>query len=156
MGRYAFILIGLIAVLMVSGCASTAPPVDDGRPGGDEGAGQYAPAKTPAEAFSAYRRAIDDGDYEGFKSAVPSSIVRTMDEQIPGGMTEENFRQVFSMLKSFMVPAADVLIDDEESGSGWTNWTVSERGNPQSTGTISFILEDGVWKVLEERWKGSP
>ena len=155
MEKSILLLFAIIAVLIISGCTSKAPPSGDGD--GDAGmdADVYVPAGTPGEAFEAYRKAIDDGDYEGFKMSVPSSIVRTMDEQIPGGMTEENFRQVFSMLKDFMVSADDVLIDDEESGSGWTNWTVSERGNPQSTGTISFILEDGGWKVVEERWKSS-
>jgi hypothetical protein len=155
MGRSELLLFSIIAVLIISGCTSTAPPPDDGG-GGDQGdARVYVPAGTPREAFEAYRQAIDDGDFDSFRKSVPSSIVRTMDEQIPGGMSDENFRQVFSMIKSFMVPVDDVLIEDEKSGSGWANWTVSDKDDPKTSGTISFEFEDGGWKVLKEEWKSS-
>jgi hypothetical protein len=148
-----FVMVLMLAVLAVSGCASVTQP-DTGDQAGTEGEARvYVPAKTPREAFEAYRRAIDEGDFEGFKMSVPAQIVSTMEEQMPKGMTEDNFRQVFSMMKAFMVPADDLVIEEEERGSDWTNWTVRDRNDPESTGTISFIKEADGWKVLKEQWK---
>ena len=153
MDKHIFLLLGIIAVLIVSGCASLISSGTDGQPSMDGDAKVYVPAETPREAFEAYRMAIEDGDYVGFKKSVPDRIVRTMEKLLPGRMTEENFRQVFSMMNAFMVPTDDVLIVDETSGDGWTNWTVSDRSDPKSTGTISFLKEADGWKVLREEWK---
>jgi hypothetical protein len=153
MDKHISLLLGIIAVLLVSGCASSMPGGTDGQPPVEGDADVYVPAETAREAFEAYRRAIDEGDYADFKKSVPAGIVRTMEEQMPGGMTEENFRQVFSIMNAFMVPTDDVLIEDETSGDGWTNWTVSDRNDPKSTGTISFLKEADGWKVLREEWK---
>ncbi len=154
MNSSAFIILGMIAVLAISGCASTGPAQLGSQP---DGAAEktYEPAQTPRQAFDAYREAIEEGDLEGFRRYVPREIMQEMDEQIPGGMTDENFKQVFALLSAFMVPAGDILVVDEESSEGSVNWTVSDMNDPKASGRIMFVREDGSWRVLKEEWEST-
>jgi hypothetical protein len=153
MNSSAIIILGIISVLVISGCASTVPQGD--QPDGAGTEKTYEPAQTPRQAFDAYRKAIDEGDFEGFKRYVPSKIMQEMNEQIPGGMSEENFEQIFALLSAFMVPAADILVVDEATSEDSVNWTVSDMSDPKATGTIMFVREDGSWKMLKEEWKSA-
>jgi hypothetical protein len=145
-------ILGIVAVLVISGCAST-DTAPTGSGDGDGAASAAGTAQTPRHVFEAYRRAIDEGDLEAFKNAIPAEMIETMEAEMPGGMSEETFRQVFGMMKPFMVPVSDVLVEEEKIEGNTANWTVSDKNDPNNRGTISFVKEGGYWKMLKEEWE---
>jgi len=167
MSRSIVLIIGIVAVLAASGCIATpitTPKMGEQMPaagaGDQEGEGvvsppAFDPAETPREAFEAYRKAIDERDVGAFKNSIPSDMLAAMEEQIPGGMTDENFKQLLALMSALLVPAGDIVIGEETIDGDSANWTVSDKNDPNNTGTIKFVKEDGTWKLLKEEWESS-
>jgi hypothetical protein len=101
----------------------------------------------PAKAYAKYHRACIAGDVAQILASVTSNNRKEMDSY-----EKAEFQAVINFLRvrpSKIKIGKPVIADDEAS------FTVegSESTGEKATGSIKMILEDGKWKVAEDKWK---
>ncbi|HEX9860658.1 MAG TPA: hypothetical protein VGB23_05595, partial [Nitrospirota bacterium] len=95
------------------------------------------------DVFVEYRAALDKGDMDGIRSRVSSDVAKQMDG--PGASMMLGMMQAF-VPKQVVVTGADII------GDTGTLVVEAEQEGGVITGTVSFVKEDGAWKVAREDW----
>jgi len=122
----------------IAGKAAPAPPVAlKGKPlpagGGD-----------PGKAYDAYRAILVKGDIAGIKKAVAAERAKQVDDP--------DFKKMLPMIQA-MEPKNVKITGGAIDGNTATLKAAAKDGKETSKGTITMVLEGGVWKVKEESWE---
>ena len=135
------------AVLVVSGCTTeSGSSPQDGSPSGT----QAGTSSTPQAAFEAYRDAIADRDIEALKQSIAGSTILQMQTQL--GPLEDNADMIFDLLGTYAPSKDDIVIESETILGDSAEWVVSDQRDSSMSGTVTFNLKDGIWKVVKESW----
>lgn len=95
------------------------------------------------DVYTEYRNALDTGDMDGVKSRVSREVREKLDG--PGGEMMAGIMRAF-VQKQVYATGADI------SGDSGTLYVESEQSGGVVSGKISFVKEDGEWKVAKEDW----
>lgn len=95
------------------------------------------------DVYTEYRNALDTGDIEDVKSRVAKEVREKLDG--PGGEMMVGIMRAF-VQKQVYATGADI------SGDSGTLYVESEQDGGVVSGKISFVKEDGEWKVAKEDW----
>lgn len=157
MEKTIFLILGMVFVLIISGCTSVSDNYDNNKDMEPDRTSNTQQQKTstvnanPQAAFNAYRDAIANKDIEAFRKNIDSGVLAEMESNL-GALTGDTADMIFGIMATFMVDINDVVIENENIVGDTAEWTVSEKGKPGSAGIITFKKESGSWKVVEEKW----
>jgi hypothetical protein len=110
--------------------------------GGEGGAGGVDPA-SPEGAFRAYRQAIRDGELDDLKAVLAADALTGLESVSPDA--------VIPMLQSFL-PTGEEVGATEIDGDSATVHLTAVNEEQKVSGSVSFVKEDGQWKVKKEHW----
>lgn len=113
------------------------------------GGGKDLEATPQAKAYRVLLKAVDDGDYEGYKKAMVAEASKSIDEQTKEmGMTPKKAMEFMKAMAPTDVKLTDLKVDGKKAtlsatgkSEGETNW-----------GTIELAEENGTWKVGHQSW----
>ena len=122
----------------IAGKAAPAPPAAlKGKPlpagGGD-----------PGKAYDSYRATLVKGDLAGIKKAVAADRAKQVDDP--------DFKKMLPMIQA-MEPKNVKITGGAIDGNTATLNATAKDGKETSKGTITMVLEGGVWKVKDESWE---
>ncbi|MFI5293824.1 MAG: hypothetical protein ACHQ0Y_02225 [Thermodesulfovibrionales bacterium] len=101
----------------------------------------------PVKAYKDYYRAVMGGDAGAMKKNLAAKSLKEFES-----MDAKEQEMVLEMMK--MRPEALKIAKPAIAGSEATFKAEGKEGTGVSTGTIKMLLEDGRWKVLEDKWSG--
>lgn len=108
--------------------------------------------QSPADAYKEiHRRELAANSYEDLLKVRSSRSIAKDPPQ-----SKEEIQQMFVLLK-MMMPKEVTIIGQESKGSEATVRAVAspapgEDPSTKTTGVITLVLENGVWKVDREKW----
>ncbi len=100
----------------------------------------------PVKAYKEYYRAIMAGNLEGIKKYLVGKNLRELE-----AMDAKDREMVLEVLK--MRPEQLKIEKPSVSGDQATFKASGKEGSTASTGSIKMVVEDGAWKVLEDKWE---
>jgi hypothetical protein len=146
MNNKAFSICLILAILLISGCATDSGSPQPGSPSGTQAGG----SPTTQAAFEAYRDAIADRDVEALKRSVAASTILQMQTQL--GPLEENADMIFDLLGKYAPTKDDIAVESEDITGDTAVWVISDKSDPSMSGIVTFSLKNGAWKVVKESW----
>jgi hypothetical protein len=99
----------------------------------------------PVKAYKDYYRAVMAGDTAAIKKNLVAKSLKEFES-----MDAKEQEMVFEMMK--MRPEVLKIAKPAITGNEATFKAEGKEGTGDSTGTIKMQLEDGKWKVLEDKW----
>lgn len=99
----------------------------------------------PVKAYTDFYRAVMGGDAGAMKKNLAAKSLKEFES-----MDAKEQEMVLEMMK--MRPEALKIAKPAIAGSEATFKAEGKEGTGVSTGTIKMLLEDGRWKVLEDKW----
>lgn len=142
----------LVAVLMISGCAQTAQDTG-GTDSGSSGVLQPGAGLGPKAVYMNYKEEFDKAEsYSEYAALVrkygSSDAIEKIDKaSVPMSM----LNSAFEMMKSVAPTASDFASVDEQITGDTATLSITTKDG-ESSGTISMVKEDGVWKVQKDSW----
>ncbi len=100
----------------------------------------------PSKAFGEWVKALFEGDPEGYKKYASKELLQMLPEDV------EELKAGMEFQQSFM-PNMIYIESSEISGNKAELKAVGKRGEEISSGSITMLKEDGVWKVGEQSWE---
>lgn len=106
-------------------------------------------ATPQAKVYAAQAKAIEAGDYEGYKKTMTKASASGMDQQ----MKEMNMdsKKGMEFMKA-MLPTdlkfTSLKVDDKKA----TMLATGKVGGEVNKGTIEFEQEEGQWKIVHQSW----
>jgi len=100
----------------------------------------------PVRAYKEYYRAILAGDAAAMKKNLCSKSLKEFEQ-----MTDPK-DQAMAMGLMQMRPESIKIAKPATTGNEATFKAEGLEGTGLSTGTVKMLLEDGAWKVLEDKW----
>ena len=100
----------------------------------------------PVKAYKEYYKAIMAGDLEGMKRYLAAEHVKDL-----GKMDSKERAMVLDVLK--MRPEQLKIEKPSISGDQATFKVSGQEGSTVSTGSIKMVIENGTWKMLEDKWQ---
>ncbi len=100
----------------------------------------------PVKAYKEYYRAIMAGNSEGIKKYLVAKNLKELE-----AMDAKDREMVFDFLK--MRPEQLKIEKPSVSGDQAAFKASGKEGSAISTGSIKMVIEDGAWKVLEDKWE---
>ena len=100
----------------------------------------------PARAYREYYLAILKGDVEQMGKYLAAANIRQF-ESMDG-------REREMVLELFKMRPKEVKINKPVVSGDQASFTVEDReiSGEKSTGAVKMVLEEGAWKVLEDKW----
>jgi len=141
------VLSGLILILLVSGCSSQQNAPSQ-QPGQNTGAQVSIP--TPRAAFEGYRKALTDKNLDSFLKYVSTSSIQGYESKI--GKLDQNSFNTIAYYASMLPSVGNVVVVTENIQGDTATWAVSDKTDSRKTGTITFVKENGQWKLNKEQW----
>jgi hypothetical protein len=100
----------------------------------------------PVKAYKEYYKAIMTGNFEGMKKYVVAKDLKELEA------TESKERRI--LLADMKIRPEKLRIKKPLITGGQAVFKVSgKEGSTVSTGSIKMVIENGTWKVLEEKWQ---
>ena len=120
----------------------------------------YQPAELSlSDVFQGYRKSLEDHSFDDYKKYVAAASIVELETLFQEEEDREEFNKAFIQIASLIIAFApdvdDVIVEQETIDGDSATWTVSDKSNPDNKGTITFVKEDGQWKMLEESWEES-
>lgn len=129
-----------VAVLIVLGISIAARAADNAK--------DLEP--TPqAKAYRAMLKAIEAGDYEGYKKSMIASAGKELDAQVKA--SGKPAKDLMAFLKK-MVPGDIKLSSLKVEGKKATLEVTGKRDAESMKGSVDLAEESGQWKVNEQSW----
>jgi hypothetical protein len=100
----------------------------------------------PVKAYKEYCKAIMAGDLEGIKKYLVAKNLKELEE-----MDSKEREMVLDVLK--MRPEQLKIEKPSITGDQATFKASGKEGSAVSTGSIKMVIENGTWKVLEDKWQ---
>jgi hypothetical protein len=113
------------------------------------GAAKNVETSPQAKAYRALLKAVEAGDFEGYKKSMTKEAAKGIDQQ-----TKEmglDPKKGMEMMKA-MTPADLKLTALKVEGKKATLEATGKVDNELNKGTISLEQEDGQWKVANQSW----
>ncbi len=104
-----------------------------------------APALSVKKVYAAYQVAVQSSDIKGLRKYVFSQAIAELDDV-------ENAAMVLNLMKK-MSPENVKIIDEKVDGETATLTATAEGMFGSSRGVISFVKEEGAWKLVKENWE---
>ena len=102
-----------------------------------------------AKAYRTLLKAVEAGDYEGYKKAMAAESQKEMDAQLKE--MDMGPKQAMAFLKA--MAASDVKLTGLEVKEKTAALkAVGMSGGEKTWGTIDLVEEDGGWKILKQSW----
>ncbi|HEY3125021.1 MAG TPA: DUF4878 domain-containing protein [Thermoanaerobaculia bacterium] len=116
------------------------------------GGGKRDLEATPqAKAYRALLKAVEAGNYEGYKKAMASESAKGMDAQLKeSGMDAKKAMALLNAMSPTHLKLEALLVDVDGKKSTLT--AKGKVGGEMSTGTIEMVEENGQWKVVKQSW----
>lgn len=106
--------------------------------------------KTPqAKAYRTLLKAVDAGDYEGYKKAMAAESAKEMDAQLKE--MDMGPKQAMAFLKTMSPSELKIRSLDVQEKTA-TLMATGMSGGERSYGTIELAEENGGWKVVKQSW----
>ena len=100
----------------------------------------------PVKAYKEYYKAIMEGNLEGMKKYIVAKNLKELE-----AMDSKDREMVLDVLK--MRPEQLKIEKPSITGDQAIFKASGKEGSSVSTGSIKMIMEDGTWKVLEDKWE---
>ena len=102
----------------------------------------------PVKAYKEYYKAIMAGDLEGIKKYLVAKNLKELE-----AMDSKEREMVLDVLK--MRPEQLKIEKPSITGDQATFKASGKEGSAVSTGSIKMVIENGTWKVLEDKWEST-
>jgi hypothetical protein len=130
---FAFLLLISPVLFAADAEKATTLPADGGEPG---------------KAYMAYSKAFASGDMAALKKMVSADRAKQMDDP--------QFKEMFTMMQALQPKDIKILGGTMTAKEATLKAEGKAEGAEQKqTGEIHMILEDKMWKLEKESWKGS-
>ncbi len=103
----------------------------------------------PSQAYAAYSQVLMDGDVEEFKKFVPSENLEALPQD------EKDLVLGLEFAQDMMMTEMEILTSTI-SGNKAVLTIKGSRGLTTANGTVTMVLENGAWKVLDDAWESGP
>lgn len=97
----------------------------------------------PAKVYEAYRRAMKTADFAALRKMIIPEMAKQMDDP--------EFKQMFPMIQEMQPKRVNIVGGVVDGDSATLDVVNPDEKN--STGTVSMVKLDGVWKLKKESWK---
>jgi hypothetical protein len=95
----------------------------------------------PGKVYQEYLKAIQAGDLAGLKKNMVAERAKELEKP--------EAKEMLGMIKAFSPPGIKVNGGTSDGKTAVLNLTASDK----STGTVTLVMENGAWKISEEKWK---
>ena len=102
----------------------------------------------PVQAYKEYYRAIMAGELEGMKKYLSAEYVKELEK-----MDSKERAMVLDILK--MRPEQLKIEKPLITGDQASFKVSGKEGSSVSTGSIKMVIENGTWKMLEDKWQST-
>jgi len=101
--------------------------------------------------YRVYEKALRDGDMTALKKCMTKDRAQELEE----AQKDPQMKDMIELIRMTQPQKITLLKLQETADKAELFTTGKGEGGGVQTGTVSFVKEDGAWRILQESWKGT-